>query len=69
MWFEKYPLDDNNVTLYNTGQNSVLDPCEREKADAAANLSNQERENITAAAQVSTNLSCLHSLYVNEGKG
>lgn len=33
------------------GQNSVMDPCEREKADAAGNLSNQERENITAAAQ------------------
>lgn len=33
------------------GQNSIMDPCERDNVDAAGNLSNQERENITAAAQ------------------
>lgn len=33
------------------GGSGVLDPCEKEKTDAAANMSIQEREDITAAAQ------------------
>ena len=32
----------------------LLDPCEKEKTDATSNLSAQEREDITAAAQVKT---------------
>lgn len=37
-----------------TGGPGLYDPCEKEPIDAAAGLSNQEREDITASAQVSS---------------
>lgn len=35
-----------------TGGPGLLDPCEKDPVDAASGLSNQEREDITASAQV-----------------
>ena len=34
------------------GGPGLLDPCEKDPVDAASGLSNQEREDITASAQV-----------------
>lgn len=34
------------------GGPGLLDPCEKEPVDASANLTNQQREDITASAQV-----------------
>ena len=44
----------NTETLYPmfSGGPGLYDPCEKDPVDAAAGLSNQEREDITASAQV-----------------
>lgn len=41
----------------------LLDPCEKEKTDAASNLSDQEREDITAAAQNALRLQAFRQLH------
>lgn len=44
------------------GGPGLLDPCEKEPTDAAGKLSPQEREDITASAQVISQI--LHKVYV-----
>ena len=44
-----------------SGGPGLYDPCEKDPVDAAAGLSNQEREDITASAQVGSS-SVLHCL-------
>lgn len=39
-----------------------MDPCEKDPTDAASNLTNQEREDITASAQVCMILFSSHNL-------
>ena len=53
----------NNVFTV-LGGPGLYDPCEKEPNDAAAALSNQEREDITASAQVSL-VSSLETLVPN----
>ena len=40
-----------------TGGPGLQDPCEKDPIDAATSLTNQEREDITASAQVCNELS------------
>lgn len=42
------------------GGPGLLDPCEKDPVDAAFGLSNQEREDITASAQVCYNIMIDH---------
>lgn len=37
----------------------ISDPCEKEATDAIGHLDHQQREDITASAQVSTTKSCV----------
>lgn len=39
--------------MYKSGGPGLYDPCEKEAYDVTATLSNQQREDITALAQVS----------------
>ena len=41
------------LLIYLLGSCGLLDPCEKDKTDAVSDLSNQEREDLTAGAQVS----------------
>jgi len=49
------------VCVYLTGGPGLLDPCEKDIVDAAGNLTLQQREDLTLAAQVITvnSLICL----------
>ena len=45
--------DVNNFGSYSlAGSCGLLDPCEKEKTDAAGDMTDQEREDLTAGAQV-----------------
>lgn len=45
-------INNNFMSMLLTGGPGLLDPCEKDPVDAASGLSNQEREDITASAQV-----------------
>ncbi|CAG0881023.1 unnamed protein product [Darwinula stevensoni] len=45
------------------GGPGLMDPCEKDAMDAAAPLSNQEREDITASAQHALRLIAFHQIY------
>ena len=45
-------MNSNAKILSDSGGPGLLDPCEKEPTDAAGNLTNQERLDITAYAQV-----------------
>lgn len=45
-------IHNSNVSLFFEGGTGLLDPCEKDKTDASIYLPQQEREDITAAAQV-----------------
>ena len=38
--------------MFSSGGTGLLDPCEKEQTDAAKDMTQQEREDMTAAAQV-----------------